>query len=92
MYVMQSSVDVNQINSNFPVFFRPECNFGIVVIQSSMYLSRSIAIFKYSLDHNVIIIIVVMTSSVDVDQINSNFQVFFRPQCCYDYCMLCNPV
>ena len=83
---MQSGADANQINSNCQVFFRPECNFGIVVIQSSMYLSRSIAIFKYSLDHNVIIIIVVMTSSVDVDQINGNFQVLFRPHFYYHYC------
>ena len=39
---------------------------------------RSIAIFMYSLDHNVIII---MQSNVDANQMNSNFQVFFRPQC-----------
>ena len=34
--IMQSNVDANQIHSNFQVFFRTECNFGIVVIQSSV--------------------------------------------------------
>ena len=42
--------------------------------------------FKYSLDHIVIITIVVMESNVDVNQINSSLQVFFRPQCYYYYC------
>ena len=37
--IMQSNVDANQIKSNFQVFFRPECNFGIVVIQSSVDLN-----------------------------------------------------
>ena len=43
---------------------------------------RSIASFLYSLDHNVIIII--MQSNLDVNEINGNFQVFFRPKCCYN--------
>ena len=44
---------------------------------------RSIASFMYSLDHNVIIII--MQSNFDVNEINGNFQVFFRPQCYYNH-------
>ena len=44
---------------------------------------RSVAIFKYFLDYNVIIVI--MHSNVDVNQINSNFQGFLRPQCQYHY-------
>ena len=43
-------------------------------------------IFKYSLDHNEIMIVVTMQSNVDVNQINSNVQVFFRPHCYYHYC------
>ena len=34
--IMQSNGDGNQINSNFQVFFRTECNFGNLVIQSSL--------------------------------------------------------
>ena len=45
---------------------------------------RSVAIFKYFLDYNVIIVI--MHSNVDVNQINIDFQVFFIPQCYYHYC------
>ena len=46
------------------------------------------AVLKYPLDHNIIIIIiiVVMQYNVDLNQINSNFQVFVRPQCYYHYC------
>ena len=52
-----------------------------------MWMSiRSIAIFKYSLDLNVLIVIAVILSSVDVNEISSNFHVFSKPQCDYNYC------
>ena len=44
---------------------------------------RSVAIFKYFLDYNVIMVI--MHSNVDVNRTNGNFQVFLRPQCYYHY-------
>ena len=74
---MEANVDVNQINSDFQVFFRPQnyyhyCSYAI---QCGCKF-RSIAIFKYFLDHNVIIIIVFMESIVNFNQINTAFQVF----------------
>ena len=41
----------------------------------------SIATFKYSLDHYVSIVIVVIESNVVGNHINRNFVVFFIPQC-----------
>ena len=37
--------------------------------------------FKYFLNLNDIILVVVMESNADVNEVNTNFQMFFRSQC-----------
>ena len=83
--VMQSSVDVYHINSNFQVFFRPLCYYRYCFIESNVVANHINRNFQVFFIPQCLIIIGVMTSKVDVNQININFQVFFRPLCYYRY-------